>query len=101
MLLTFCLLKLFLDDIKELGVAIRSYVDDGLLTSYDAYKQICIAKIILTFTKIEKWVYENSFILDPAKFKAIYFSWTQNTPNPPIRLLAPLFSQDQTIICIV
>lgn len=86
---------------KEPGVAIRGYVDDGLLTSRGACEQICIAKLITAFTKVEKWAYENGLIFDPAKFEAIHFSRGRNTPNPPIELPYPPFSQDQTIIRVV
>ncbi len=95
------LFKLFLGDIKEPGIAIRGYVDDGLLTSRGASEQICVAKIITAFTKVEKWAYDIGLIFDPAKFEAIHFSRRRNTPNPPIELPTPPFLQDQTMVRIV
>lgn len=47
------LFNLFLGDKKEPGIATRGYVDDGLLTFGGACEQICIAKIIAAFKKVE------------------------------------------------
>lgn len=47
------LFNLFLGDRKEPGIATRGYVDDGLLTFGGACEQICIAKIIAAFKKVE------------------------------------------------
>lgn len=101
MLFTALLFKLFSDDKKEPGIAIRWYVDDGLLTSRGTSEQICTTKVIAAFEKVEKWAYENGLIIDPAKFEAIYFSRRRDTTNPPINLPPPPFLSDERAIRVV
>lgn len=101
MLFTTSLFKLFSDDKKEPGIAIRGYVDDGLLTSQGTSEQICTTKVVAAFEKVEKWACENGLIFDPAKFEAINFSRRRDTTNPPINLPPPPFLSDERAIRVV
>ena len=92
MLFTAPLFKLFSNEKKEIGISIRGYVDDGLLTARHKSVQANVSKIALAFKKPEQWAYDNGMVFDPAKFEAIQFSRKRNLLNLDIELPIPPFA---------
>ncbi len=71
---------------REQGVAIRGYVDDGLLTCRAKKEELSAAKIATAFQKVEQWAFDNGMSFDPNKFEAIHFSRKRNFNNASIQL---------------
>ena len=67
-------------------MAIRGYVDDGLITARAKTEEINVKKITKAFAKVERWAFENGMVFDSAKYKAIHFSRKRKIPNPEIAL---------------
>lgn len=78
MLFTTPLFKLFSLTAREQGVAIRGYVDDGLLTCRAKKEELSATKIATAFKKVEQWAFDNGMSFDPNKFEAIHFSRKRN-----------------------
>lgn len=95
-LFTASLFKLFFHENKKPGLAIRGYVDDGLITACAQTEKDSVSKIQNTFLEVGRWAYENGMVFDPAKFEAIHFSRKGQFDNPDIQLLPPPFVSDVT-----
>lgn len=89
MFFTAPLFKLFSNKKKEIGISIRKYVDNSLLTARNKLVQTGVSKIAIAFGKVNQWAYDNGIIFDPAKFEAIRFSQKRNLLNLDIELPAP------------
>ena len=85
-LFTAPLFKLFSLTAREPGVAIRGYVDDGLLTCRAKKEEFSATRIAAAFQKVEQWAFDNGMSFDPNKFEAIHFSRKQNFDNVNIQL---------------
>lgn len=81
MLFTALLFKIFFLIAREPGVAIRGYVDDGLLTCRAKKEEFSATRIAATFQKVEQWAFDNGMSFDPNKFEAIHFSRKRNFDN--------------------
>lgn len=86
MLFTTPLFNLFSFIAREPGVAIRRYVDDGLLTCRAKKEEFLAIKIAAAFRDVEQWAFDNGMLFDPNKFEAIHFSRKRNFDNVNIQL---------------
>lgn len=86
MLFTAPLFNLFSFTAREAGVAIRKYVDDGLLTCRAKKEEFSAIKIAAAFQNVERWAFGNGMSFDPNKFEAIQFSQKRNFDNVNIQL---------------
>lgn len=73
MLFTAPLFKLFSPTSREPGVAIRGYVDDGLLTSRAKRGELSVLKVASAFEKVEQWAFDNGMSFDPISLRQYIF----------------------------
>lgn len=102
MLLTVLLFKILTRENKNVGIKIRGYADDSLLTARASKKDTGAYLIQATFVQVEAWAAYNEMIFDQAKFEAIHFSQKRNFPNPEIILLSNVAArvEDRIIVSI-
>ncbi len=94
MLFTASLFKLFFYGNKKPWLAIRGYVDDGLITASAKTEKDSILKTQAVFLEVEKWAYKSGIVFDPETFEAVHFSRKRQFANPEIQLPPPSFQTD-------